>query len=119
MSRLDISANSNRHQEVRVHSTTNLPAVIERLEGKGLLVESDGAQCVFVDGFFRKDGSRLPMIVQKSDGGYLYHTTDLATLLYRTQEIEADQVMYFTDARQILHFQMLFAVAKKGWLCGG
>ena len=90
-----------------------LPAVIERLEEKGMLVESDGAQCVFVDGFVRKDGSQLPMIVQKSDGGYLYHTTDLATLLFRTQELGADQVLYFTDARQILHFQMLFAVAKQ------
>ncbi len=91
----------------------DLPAVIERLETNGLLVESDGAQCVFINGFVRKDGSRLPMIVQKSDGGYLYHTTDLATLLYRTRVLEADQVLYFTDARQILHFQMLFAVAKK------
>lgn len=91
----------------------DLPAVIGRLSEKEMLVESDGAQCVFVDGFVRKDGSQLPMIVQKSDGGYLYHTTDLATLLYRTQELEADQVLYFTDARQILHFQMLFAVAKQ------
>lgn len=101
--------------DIRGESSFNddLPAVIERLKTNGLLVESDGAQCVFVDGFVRKDGSRLPMIVQKSDGGYLYHTTDLATLLYRTQQLEADQVLYFTDARQILHFQMLFAVAKK------
>lgn len=91
----------------------DLPTVIKRLKESGLLVESDGAQCVFVEGFVSKDGSQLPMIVQKSDGGYLYHTTDLATLLYRTTELKADQVLYFTDARQILHFQMLFAVAKK------
>lgn len=101
--------------DIRGESSFNddLPSVIDKLEDGGFLVESDGAQCVFVEGFVRKDGSQLPMIVQKSDGGYLYHTTDLATLLYRTNELNADQVLYFTDARQILHFQMLFAVAKK------
>lgn len=101
--------------DIRGESSFNddLPAVIQRLDREGILVESDGAKCVFVDGFVRKDGSQLPMIVQKSDGGYLYHTTDLATLHYRTQELGADQVLYFTDARQILHFQLLFAVAKQ------
>lgn len=101
--------------DIRGESSFNdaLPGVLERLNENGLLVESDGAQCVFVDGFVRKDGSPQPMIVQKSDGGYVYHTTDLATLLYRTQELEAEQVLYFTDARQIQHFQMLFAVAKR------
>ena len=91
----------------------DLPLVIARLESAGMLVESDGAKCVFVEGFKRKDGSPLPMLVQKSDGGYLYHTTDLATLLYRAKELRADQVLYFTDSRQILHFDMLFAVARK------
>ena len=90
-----------------------LPRVVEELHRSGILVESKGAQCVFVDGFHRKDGSPLPMIVQKSDGGYLYHTTDLATLLYRARVLRADQVLYFTDSRQIHHFQLLFAVARK------
>ena len=90
-----------------------LPHILETLRTTGLLVESDGAQCVFVEGFERKDGSPLPMIVQKSDGGYLYHTTDLATLQYRIRDLKADSVLYFTDARQILHFELMFAVAKK------
>ena len=96
----------------------DLSLVIERLESAEMLVESDGAKCVFVEGFKRKDGSPLPMLVQKSDGGYLYHTTDLATLLYRAQELKANQVLYFTDSRQILHFEMLFAVARKAGFVG-
>ena len=52
------------------------------------------------------------MLVQKSDGGYLYHTTDLAALRYRHRVLEADRILYFTDARQNLHFRMLFAVAQ-------
>lgn len=101
--------------DIRGESSYNddLPTVIERLRVANMLVESDGALCVFEEGFQRKDGSPLPMLVQKSDGGYLYHTTDLATLLYRAQILKADQVLYFTDARQILHFEMLFAVARR------
>ena len=89
-----------------------LPTVIEDLQNSELLVNSDGAKCVFVDGFKRKDGSPLPMIVQKSDGAYLYHTTDLAALKYRTRTLAADRVMYLTDTRQIHHFQLLFAVGE-------
>ena len=90
----------------------DLPSVVDDLDNAGLLVESDGAKCVFVNGFKRKDGSPLPMIVQKSDGGYLYHTTDLAALKHRTQELGADRVIYLTDSRQIHHFQLLFAVGR-------
>ena len=90
-----------------------LEGVLKRLDDTGLLVESDGAKCVFLDDFRGKDGRPLPMIVQKSDGGFLYHTTDLATLLYRVNVLDADQIHYFTDARQILHFQQLFAAANK------
>ncbi len=111
-SELDISL---KLSDVRGESSFNpvLPQVVKDLENAGLLVESDGAKCVFVDGFQRKDGSPLPMIVQKSDGGYLYHTTDLAALKHRTQELGADRVIYITDSRQIHHFQMLFAVGKR------
>ena len=82
------------------------------LDKVGLLSSSDGAKCVFLDEFTGKEGRPLPMLVQKSDGGYLYHTTDLAALRYRHRVLEADRILYFTDARQNLHFRMLFAVAQ-------
>lgn len=110
-SELDISL---QLVDVRGESSYNsiLPSVVDDLNKAGLLVESDGAKCVFVNGFQRKDGSPLPMIVQKSDGGYLYHTTDLAALKHRTQDLGADRVIYLTDSRQIHHFQLLFAVGR-------
>jgi arginyl-tRNA synthetase len=101
-----------------------LPDVVAELRKKKLAVESDGAICVFpVDstgspqaGFKDKEGNPLPVIVQKSDGAYLYATTDLAALRYRVDELKADRIIYVTDARQSLHFQMVFSVAKKaGW----
>ena len=81
------------------------------LDKAGLLSLSDGAKCVFLKEFTGKEGKPLPMLVQKSDGGYLYHTTDLAALRYRHKVLNADRILYFTDGRQNLHFRMLFAVA--------
>jgi len=93
-----------------------LPDVVESLKQKGLAVESEGAVCVFAEGFLNKEGQPLPFIIQKSDGAFLYATTDLAALRYRIEQLKADTVIYVTDARQALHFQMLFAVAKMaGW----
>jgi arginyl-tRNA synthetase len=93
-----------------------LADVVEMLKQKGLTVESEGAVCVFPEGFKNKDGDPLPFIIQKSDGAFLYATTDLAALRFRIQELHADKIIYVTDARQALHFQMLFAVAKMaGW----
>ena len=95
-----------------------LPDVINDLKKLGLAVESDGAVCVFPDKekFKTKEGEPLPFIIQKSDGAYLYATTDLAALRYRVNELKADRIIYVTDARQKLHFEMLFAVAKMaGW----
>ena len=91
---------------------TDLAQVVVDLDKAGLLSSSDGAKCVFLDEFTGKEGRPLPMLVQKSDGGYLYHTTDLAALRYRHRVLEADRILYFTDARQNLHFRMLFAVAR-------
>ena len=54
----------------------------------------------------------MPVIVQKSDGGFLYATTDLAAIRFRAQELAADRVLYVVDARQSLHFQQVFAVAQ-------
>ena len=89
-----------------------LAGVIENLDNQGLLTLSDGARCVFLDDFKNKEGEALPTIVQKSDGGYLYATTDLAGIEYRCQVLHADRVLYVVDARQGLHFQQIFAVAK-------
>jgi arginyl-tRNA synthetase len=89
-----------------------LPKIVAELDNKGLLSESEGARCVFMDEFVGKDGSPLPVIVQKSDGGYLYATTDLAAIRYRSAELLADRVLYVVDARQSLHFQQVFSVAR-------
>ena len=88
-----------------------LEGVVTRLENTGLLKESDGARCVFLDEFVGKDGEPLPVIIQKTDGGYLYATTDLAAVDYRCHELKADRSLYVVDARQSLHFQQVFAVA--------
>ena len=89
----------------------DLKHTIEHLDSQGLLTESDGAQCVFLDEFKNKDGEVQPVIVQKSDGGYLYATSDLACLRRRVGDFKADRVLYFVDARQALHFKQVFAVA--------
>jgi arginyl-tRNA synthetase len=106
-------------KDVRSESFYNdmLPDVVEELKEKGLAVESEGAVCVFPEGFRNKEGDPLPFIIQKSDGAYLYATTDLAALRYRVNELKADSIIYVTDARQRLHFEMLFAVARMaGWV---
>jgi arginyl-tRNA synthetase len=101
-----------------------LKDVVEELLKRKIAVKSEGAICVFpLDstgspqvGFKSKEGKPLPFMIQKSDGAYLYATTDLAALRYRVNELKADKIIYVTDARQKLHFEMLFAVAKMaGW----
>ena len=82
------------------------------LDQRGLLTESDGARCVFLPQFTGKDGRTTPVIVQKRGGGYLYATTDLAAIRHRAGKLQADRVLYFTDSRQALHFQQVFAVAE-------
>jgi arginyl-tRNA synthetase len=95
----------------------DLPNVIIDLKKNKWAKESDGAVCVFPPGFKNKEGQPLPFIIQKSDGAYLYATTDLAALRYRVDELKANAIIYVTDARQKLHFEMLFAVAKMaGWV---
>jgi arginyl-tRNA synthetase len=97
-----------------------LAGIVAELKGKGIAVESEGAVCVFCEGFAGKDGERLPFIVQKSDGAFLYATTDLAAMKYRIEELKADRIIYVTDARQKLHFEMLFATARlAGWVRQG
>ncbi len=101
--------------DVRGESAYNadLPTIVAELQAKGLLTESDGAQCVFMDEFRNAEGNPLPVIVQKAGGGYLYATTDLAAMRYRSQTLKADRALYFVDQRQALHFQMAFEVARR------
>ena len=102
-------------EDVKAESSYNddLQNVINELNEQGLLVEDNGAQCVFLDQFKGKDGEPLPIIVQKTGGGFLYATTDLAAVKYRNNILNADRVLYFVDARQSLHFQQIFTLAKK------
>ncbi|MFF3569234.1 arginine--tRNA ligase [Nocardia jiangxiensis] len=94
-----------------------LDEVTEELVQAGIAVESDGALCVFFDEFIGPDGTPTPLIVRKSDGGYGYAATDLATIRYRIHKLEATKLLYVTDARQAQHFQMVFATARRaGWL---
>lgn len=109
--RLNLTLKSEHTQGESAYNDA-LAGVVDDLREQKLLVESDGAQCVFLDEFKSKKGDPLPVIVQKSDGGYLYATTDLAAIIYRTQELVADRVLIFTDARQVLHFKQVFAVAQ-------
>jgi arginyl-tRNA synthetase len=93
-----------------------LSLLVKSLRDSSTAQESNGAICVFPEGFKTKDGKPLPFIIQKSDEAHLYATTDLAALRYRVSELKADTIIYVTDARQIQHFQMLFTVAKMaGW----
>ena len=90
-----------------------LPSVVEDLAKSGLLVENQGAQVVFLEGFTNREGEPMPLIVQKSDGGYNYATTDLAALRYRIQQDEAKRIIYVTDSGQSNHFAQFFQVARK------
>ena len=96
-------------EDVKAESFYNedLPQVIEDLISQNLLKESDGAQCVFLE------GEEIPVIVQKGDGGYLYATTDLAALRYRANVLGAKRISYVVDARQAAHFKQVFKVAKE------
>lgn len=97
-----------------------LEEVCQELEDQGLAVMSDGALCVFLDGYTGREGRPVPLIIRKSDGGYGYATTDLATIRYRARELEADRVLYVVGAPQNLHFRMVWETARKaGWVPEG
>ncbi len=105
LSRADVHAESAYNDD--------LADIVRALDDAGLLTISEGAKCVFLDEFNAKEGTPQPVIVQKSDGGYLYSTTDLAAVRYRSKTLHADRVLYFVDARQSLHFRQIFAVARR------
>jgi len=93
-----------------------LADVVDELTSAGLLVEDEGALCMFLDGYVSREGEPMPMIVRKSDGGFNYDTTDLAAIRYRLRDLSAGAVLYVVGAPQSLHFQMLFDAAHAaGW----
>ncbi len=92
---------------------SQLRPLVEDLEKKGIITLSDGAKCIFLEGFVTRDQTPLPMIVQKSDGGYNYDTTDMAAMRQRVQEEKADRIIVVTDAGQSLHFQMVAKAAER------
>lgn len=114
--RLDVSL---QDEDARGESSYNdaLQNTIEELAQKRLTQKDQGATVVYLPDFVGRDDKPLPLIVQKSDGGYLYATTDLACLRYRIRQLHADRVIYVTDARQSQHFAMVFKTAElAGWL---
>lgn len=96
-------------EDVRAESFYNdkLSGVIEMLKEKGISTNSNGAECVFLE------GDETPIIIQKSDGGYLYATTDLAALNYRNDVLNAHRICYVVDARQSQHFKQVFTISKQ------
>lgn len=90
-----------------------LPKLLEDLEKKGLIVLSDGAKCMELEGFVNREGEPLPLILKKSDGGYNYATTDMAALRHRIDIEKADRIIYVFDAGQAQHIAMIFQAAEK------
>ncbi|MBN3932763.1 arginine--tRNA ligase [Streptomyces verrucosisporus] len=98
----------------------DLQQVVKELEDSGVAVRSDGALCVFFDDVKGPDGKPVPLIVQKSNGGFGYAATDLAAIRDRVGKLGADTLLYVVDARQALHFKMVFETARRvGWLPEG
>ena len=91
----------------------DLQNVLDDLTAKGLAVESDGAKVVFLEELADKNGEPSVMIVQKSGGGFLYATSDLAAMRYRINKLQADRILYSIDARQSLHMKQVFTAARK------
>ena len=93
--------------------------LISFLENKGVIIEDDGAKIVDI----KEDGDKVeypPCIIQKSDGAYLYSTSDLGTIIQRKKDFNPDNIVYFVDSRQSLHFEkQVFRVCKKSGLYNG
>ncbi len=98
-----------------------LEGVVEELNNLGLVVKDQGAQCIFLDTINRQSEPQAPVIVQKSDGGFNYATTDLAAIQYRFNNPPhgdgADRIIYVTDSGQANHFEGVFQIAKNAnWI---
>ncbi|QIK66614.1 arginine--tRNA ligase [Nocardioides sp. HDW12B] len=97
-----------------------LAGICDELEAAGIATVSEGALCVFLEGHTGREGKPVPLIIRKSDGGYGYATTDLATIRHRVEDLRADRVLYVVGAPQALHFQMVWETARlAGWLPDG
>lgn len=90
-----------------------LPSVVQRLDEKGLLKNSEGADVVFPGGHLNRDGEPLPLIVRKGDGGFNYATTDLACIIDRVERLNVDDLLYVVGTPQSRHFEMVFTVASQ------
>ena len=121
---VSVAHNSEIYQQLNVGLTAEhikpesayndqLQWIVDDLSHQHLAVESDGAKVVFLDELADKNGYPSPMIVQKSGGGFLYATTDLAALKYRVDKLATDRVLYFIDARQSLHMKQVFTTGRK------
>lgn len=121
---VSVAHNSEIYQQLNVGLTAEhikpesayndqLQWIVDDLSHQHLAVESDGAKVVFLDELADKNGDPSPMIVQKSGGGFLYATTDLAALKYRVDKLATDRVLYFIDARQSLHMKQVFTTGRK------
>lgn len=90
-----------------------LAFIVDDLQKRGLVEISDGAQCIFLEGFQNREGERLPLMIQKADGGYNYATTDMAAMYHRLVDEKADRIIIVTDSGQATHFQMIFKAAER------
>jgi arginyl-tRNA synthetase len=90
-----------------------LKDVVDDLEKKGLITISEGAKCVFLEGFKNREGNPMPLMVQKSDGSFNYDTTDLAAMRQRVKDENADRIIIVTDAGQAFHFKLIYAASLK------
>lgn len=94
-----------------------LESVVTELDDLGLLSKSDGALCVFPQGFTNRDGEPLPLIVKKRDGGFGYASTDLATIRHRIRNLKGTRLLYVVGTPQQQHFAMIYQTAREaGWL---
>jgi arginyl-tRNA synthetase len=118
-SRLRVSLTDD---DIRGESFYNdmLADTVSALQARGIATENEGALCAFPPGFTGREGRPMPLIIRKSDGGYNYATTDLAAVRYRVDKLSSDRSIYVVGSEQVLHFQMVFAVARQaGWIPEG
>ena len=104
-----------KSEHIKPESAYNkeLNSIVDDLTDQKIAVESEGAKVVFIEELADKNGDPSPMIIQKSGGGFLYATTDLAAIRYRANQLKAQRILYFIDARQSLHMKQVFVTGKK------
>ena len=105
-------------EHIKPESSYNdkLAPLVADLMQRNIAVDSDGAKVIFLPELADKNGKPSPMIIEKSGGGYLYSTTDLAAVNHRSENLKADRILYLIDARQSLHMKQVFIAARKAGL---